>query len=61
MHDGAFVRFLLSQGISNLGDSFRFIAVTMLLLKLTGSGISTSLGLIFPSFPASFYPLLQAP
>ncbi len=52
MHDSAFVRFLLSQGISNLGDSFRFIAVTMLLLKLTGSGISTSLGLIFSILPS---------
>ncbi len=52
LHDGAFVRFLLSQGISNLGDSFRFIAVTMLLLKLTGSGISTSLGLIFSILPS---------
>lgn len=52
MHDSAFVSFLLSQGISNLGDSFRFIAVTMLLLKLTGSGISTSLGLIFSILPS---------
>ncbi|NJD02091.1 MAG: MFS transporter [Ruminiclostridium sp.] len=52
MQDSAFVRFLLSQGISNLGDSFRFIAVTMLLLKLTGSGISTSLGLIFSILPS---------
>ena len=52
MHNGAFVRFLLSQAVSNLGDSFRFIAVTMLLLKLTGSGISTSLGLIFSILPS---------
>ena len=52
MHDSAFVRFFLSQGISNLGDSFRFIAVTMLLLRLTGSGISASLGLIFSILPS---------
>lgn len=52
IQDGRFIRFLLSQGISNFGDSFRFIAVTMLLLKLTGSGISTSMGLIFSILPS---------
>lgn len=54
LQDGAFFRLLMSQGISNLGDSFRFIAVTMLLLKLTGSGVSTSLSLIFSILPSLF-------
>lgn len=47
-----FLLFLLSQGVSNLGEAFRFIAVTMLLLKLTGSGVSTALGLILAAIPS---------
>lgn len=52
VHDSAFIRFVLSQGISSLGDSFRFIAVTMLLLEKTGSGMSASLGMIFSIIPS---------
>jgi MFS transporter, DHA3 family, macrolide efflux protein len=47
-----FLLFLLSQGISNFGESFRFIAVTMLLFKLTGSGISAALGLMLAAIPS---------
>ena len=47
-----FLLFLLSQGISNLGESFRFIAVTMLLFKLTGSGVSAALGLMLAAIPS---------
>lgn len=36
----SFMLFLISQGIFNLGDSFYFIAVTIFLMRITGSGIS---------------------
>lgn len=52
LHKGTFLQFFFSQGVSCLGDSFRFIAFTILLLKLTGSGMSTSLGLIFSVLPS---------
>jgi MFS transporter, DHA3 family, macrolide efflux protein len=47
-----FLLFLLSQGVSNFGESFRFIAVTMLLFKLTGSGVSAALGLMLSAIPS---------
>lgn len=52
LHKGPFMQFLISQGISNIGDSFRFIALTMVLLKLTGSGMSASLGVLFSVLPS---------
>lgn len=51
-YKGLFLQLLASQGVANLGDSFRFIALTMLLLKLTGSGMTTSLGLLFSILPS---------
>lgn len=48
----AFLIYLSGQGISNLGDSFRFIAVTMLIYKLTGSGVTAALGLALATLPS---------
>lgn len=48
----AFRIYLSGQGISNLGDSFRFIAVTMLIFNLTGSGITAALGLALATLPS---------
>lgn len=52
LHNSSFMQFLISQGISNIGDSFRFIALTIVLLKLTGSGMSASLGVLFSVIPS---------
>jgi len=43
---------LLSQGALSLGESFRFIAVTLLLFNITGSGVSTATGLIVSALPS---------
>lgn len=51
-YGGAFGLFLFGQGISNLGDAFRFIAVTVLLYQLTGSGSAAALGLLFSIVPS---------
>lgn len=48
----AFLIYLAGQGISNFGDSFRFIAVTMFIFKLTGSGITAALGLALSTLPS---------
>jgi len=40
----AFLIYLAGQGFSNLGDSVRFIAVTMQIYNLSGSGIETAYG-----------------
>ena len=48
----AFLFYLVGQGISNLGDSFRFIAVTILIFKLTGSGMEAALGLALSTLPS---------
>jgi MFS transporter, DHA3 family, macrolide efflux protein len=48
----AFPFYLAGQGISNLGDSFRFIAVTILIFKLTGSGMEAAIGLAFSTLPS---------
>lgn len=48
----AFSFYLAGQGISNLGDSFRFIAVTMLIFKLTGSGMEAAFGLVLSTLPS---------
>ena len=47
----AFSIYLAGQGIAYLGESFRFIAVTMLIFKLTGSGISAALGIALSALP----------
>lgn len=44
--------FLAGQGILNLGESMRFIAITILLYKLTGSGVSAAAGVFFASLPS---------
>lgn len=44
--------YLAGQGISNLGDSFRFIAVTILIFKITGSGLNAAAGLALSSIPS---------
>jgi MFS family permease len=41
--NNSFMAFLTGQCISCFGDSLRFIAITRLLYKLTGSGLSASL------------------
>lgn len=50
-----FLLFLFGQGFSNLGDSFRFVAVTVLLYKLTGSGVAAALGLLFSIVPSLLF------
>lgn len=52
IYSRSFLLFLFGQGLSNLGDSFRFIAVTVLLYKLTGSGVAAALGLLFSIIPS---------
>lgn len=52
-----FLLFLSSQGISNLGESFRFISVTLLLFDLSGSGLSTVSGMIIATIPAIMFSL----
>lgn len=48
----SFVLFMLGQGISNFGDAFHFIATTILLVNLTGSGQSAIFGIIFSQVPS---------
>lgn len=43
--------FLAGQGILALGESIRFIAVTMLIYDLTGSGISAATGVALSTLP----------
>jgi len=49
--NNSFTLYLAGQGISGLGDSIRFIAVTMLIFNITGSGVSTALGVVFSTIP----------
>jgi MFS family permease len=42
----------MGQGISNLGDTFHLFAVTVLLYKITGSGLSTGFGIICAPIPS---------
>jgi len=46
-----FTIFLAGQGLENLGESMRFIAVTTLIFKLTGSGISAAAGVALSALP----------
>lgn len=50
----SFMFFLTGQGVSNFGDAFQFIATTVLLVKLTGSGLSAVLGIICSQLPSLF-------
>ena len=45
---------MISQGVSNLGDAFHLIAVTILLYKMTGSGLFTAFGIICAPIPSVF-------
>ena len=47
----AFALYLAGQGISSLGDSIRFISVTMLIFNMTGSGVSAGLSVVFSALP----------
>lgn len=44
--DRSFTRLLMAQGIVEIGDNLRLMAVTMLLLKLTGSGMAAGFSLV---------------
>jgi hypothetical protein len=44
--------FLISQSASGLGDAVRFIALTALLVQISGSGLSAALGLVFSIVPS---------
>lgn len=48
---GAFRFFLAGQGALSLGESIRFIAVIMLIYKITGSGISAATGVALSTLP----------
>ncbi|HZJ58457.1 MAG TPA: MFS transporter [Clostridia bacterium] len=41
-----FVRLLIGQGIMEFGDNFRLLAVTILLLETTGSGLAAGFSLV---------------
>lgn len=47
-----FTIYLIGQGISNLGDSIRFIAVTILIFRFTGSGMTAAFGIMLSSLPS---------
>ena len=48
----SFILFTIGQGVSNLGDTFHLIAVTMLLYNMTGSGLSAAFGIICAPIPS---------
>lgn len=43
---------LISQGISNLGDTFQFLSTTILLYNITGSGLTAGFGLMCAPIPS---------
>lgn len=47
-----FLYYMLSQGISSLGDTFQLIATTALLLDITGSGLSAGFGMLCAPIPS---------
>ena len=49
--DRPFSFFLAGQGVLGLGESIRFIAVTVLIYNLTGSGISAATGVALSALP----------
>ncbi|HOJ11625.1 MAG TPA: hypothetical protein PK733_13670, partial [Clostridiales bacterium] len=57
LRKGRFVLFLLSQAFSGLGDTFKFIAITSLLVNITGSGLSAGLSLAFSIVPGILFSL----
>ncbi len=42
----SFFIFSISQGISNLGDAFQFIAITTLLVNISGNGLSAGFAIV---------------
>ncbi|HEX9060720.1 MAG TPA: MFS transporter [Clostridia bacterium] len=48
----SFILLLISQGISNLGDSFQLVAATTLMVSISGSGMAAGFALIFSSIPS---------
>ena len=54
MHKGsrAFYIYLAGQGITNFGEAIRLIAITILIFKLTGSGIAAALGIALSAIPS---------
>lgn len=50
-----FCIFLTGQCISNIGEACRFVAITLFLVNLTGSGVSTVLGLICAAIPGLIF------
>jgi MFS family permease len=46
-----FPLFLVSLGLSNFGDTLRAVAIIVFLFKLTGSGLSSSLGIVYSLLP----------
>ena len=53
-----FLVFLSSQLISGVGDIFHFMAVTTLIMKITGSGLATGFSIICTSIPGIFLSLI---
>lgn len=51
----SFILLLISQGISNLGDSFQLVAATTLMLGISGSGMAAGFALIFSSLPSVIF------
>lgn len=58
LYKRSFLLFLTSQGISNIGDTFQLIASAMLIIKITGSGLSAGFGLISSCIPGILFSTL---
>ncbi len=50
--NGSFLLFLAGQGVLNLGEAIRFIAVTVLIYKLSGSGMTAAAGAAIAALPS---------
>lgn len=48
----SFSIFVAGQGILNLGESIRFIAITILIYNITGSGLSAATGVVMSALPS---------
>lgn len=55
-----FSLFLAGQGILSFGEAVRFIAVTVLMYDITGSGVSTAAGIALSTLPGILISPLQA-
>lgn len=49
--------FLMSQTVLNLGDTFQSVAIVILLMRLTNSGLTTGFSIICSSLPSLFFSL----